>query len=281
MNKITGRVEYIHPYGRGFLIYTDKAWKHGALTLENNKIILNGENETITIPLKFVVSIDKSISLPILREGRAFLLIEYVNIKRRETVYLLVSSDERFIKKMRFEILKGIVESMKIMYNMGEVWIPGQATAENGALILKGQKPFKIPISDIQDVERTSVKHGLSKVGVIVIYYNRNEEKKILSIYVDPMKRVFFWQLIQQMVEDYINNQVVNSLSSMERQILHLILQNWNYMEIMRKLEITEEEMENIVEKLANYGLIEKIIVLKITDRGKKVTTYLAEEFPE
>ncbi|NPA74738.1 MAG: MarR family transcriptional regulator [Euryarchaeota archaeon] len=273
-------MEYIHPYGRGFLIYTDKEWTPGSLALSEDVLQIVGE-EIITIPLKFVVSIDKSINLPVRREGRAFLLIEYANIKRRETVYLLISSEERFIRRVRFEILKRITVKTKVMYSSGESWVPGYMFVEDYTLIFKGPRVVKIGVEEILDVARTNVKYGLNKVGVILITYQKEGEKKKLGLFVQPIKRVFFWQLIQQMVDDYLNSKVVNDLSNLEKQVVHLVTMEWKYEDIMRKLELTSEDMEKILEKLVRYGLVQKIVILKVTERGKKVMSYLSEEFPQ
>jgi helix-turn-helix protein len=274
------KVEYIHPYGRGFLIYTDKPWEEGTMSLQEGTLVLDGR-ERIGIPLRFIVSIDKSINLPVRKEGRAFLLIEHVDIKRRETIYTLISAEEKCIRKTRFEILSQIVSSMNITYSPGDRWLPGRMLINNGFIEFRGAQPVKVPVSDITNVERTTIKHGLNKVGVIMIHYTVKNENRVVGLFVQPMKRSFFWQLLQQIVDDYLNTQVINDLSNLERQVLHLILKEWNYKDIMRKLEISGDEMEKITEKLMKYRLINKIVILKATNRGKKIMSYLSEDFSQ
>ena len=38
-------VQYIHPYGRGFIVYTDKPWLQGKIYLTSKDIIIVGEKE--------------------------------------------------------------------------------------------------------------------------------------------------------------------------------------------------------------------------------------------
>ncbi len=278
--EVVGEVEYIHPYGRGFLIYSDKQWQRGILKLRDEEIEITGIEQLI-IPVKFVTSIDKSITLPVLREGRALILVEYINIQRRETIYLLISAEERFIKKLRLAILICITSKIKITYSVKESWISGLIGVEDFNIVLRGPKPIKIAVKDIIDVKRTTMKFGLNKVGIIVITYLDSGEKNQLNIFVQPIKRIFFWQLIQQVVDDYLNTEVVNKLTNLEKNILHLINKEWRYDDIMRKLEIDSGAMEKIIEKLVRLGLIRKIIVLQVTERGKKMLNYFTEEFSQ
>ena len=278
--EVVGEVDYIHPYGRGFLIYSDKQWQRGILKLRDEEIEITG-TEQLIIPVKFVTSIDKSITLPVLREGRALILVEYINIQRRETIYLLISAEERFIKKLRLAILMCITSKIKITYSVKENWISGFIAVEDFNIVLRGPKPIKIAIKDIIDVKRTTMKFGLNKVGIIVITHLDSGEKNQLNIFVQPIKRIFFWQLIQQVVDDYLNTEVVNKLTNLEKNILHLINKEWRYDDIMRKLEIDSGAMEKITEKLVRLGLIRKIIVLQVTERGKKMLNYFTEEFSQ
>ncbi len=276
MTEIVGEVEYIHPYGRGFLIYTDKEWKKGIVKLEENSLEIIDE-EKIRIPLDYVLSIDKSINLPVLKEGRAFLLVEYINIRRRENVYLLVSGESNFIRRLRFHLLKNIVKKQKIMYRIGEKWYPGLMNVENNVVVISGIKGVKINVKDIMNIERKKIEYGFRKIGVISIDYIE-EEKKNLAIFVEPIKRMFFWQILYQVVEDYINTEIIGGMSNLEKMVLHLINKEWEYEDIRRKLELKDEELSEIVEKFVRHGIVRKIIILKLTEKGKKAITFMGEE---
>ncbi len=276
MTEIVGEVEFIHPYGRGFLIYTDKEWKRGIVKLEESALEIIDE-EKIRIPLDYVLSIDKSINLPVLKEGRAFLLVEYINIRKRENVYLLVSGESNFIRRLRFHVLKNIVKKQKIMYRIGEKWYPGIMNVENNVVVISGLKGVKINVKDIMNIERKKIEYGFRKIGVISIDYIE-EEKKNLAIFVEPIKRMFFWQILYQVVEDYINNEIIGGLSNLEKMVLHLINKEWEYEDIKRKLELKDEELGEIVEKFVRHGIVRKIIILKLTEKGKRAITFMGEE---
>ncbi len=277
MPEIIGEVEYIHPYGRGFLIYTDKEWKKGIVKVDENSIEII-DSEKIKITLDYILSIDKSINLPVLREGRAFLLVEYLNIKRRENVYLLISGESNFIRRVRFEILKNITRKQKIMYQIGEKWYPGVLLVEKDTLIISGLKGLKIDVKDIVNIERKKIEYGFRKIGVISVDYMDEEEKKNMAIFVEPIKRMFFWQLLYQVMEDYINNEIIGNLSNLEKMVLHLIHKEWEFNEIKRKLELKDEEINEIVDKFVRHGIVRKIIILKLTDKGKRAITFMGEE---
>ncbi len=274
--NILGEVDYIHPYGKGFMIYTDKEWSKGKVKLEGNTLILF-DGEYLRIPVDYILSIDKSITLPAIREGRALLLVEYMSIKRRENIYLLLSAEERFIRRLRLEILKAITSKTRIMFRVDEKWYSGTMSVAVNSIAFSSLKSFTINIEDISNIERTKIEYGFKKIGVISIDFQQGKENKNIKVFVNPLKRMFFWQLITQVIDDYINTEIMANLSNLDRMIIHLLSKEWSYEDIMRKLELSEDEMASIVEKLAKYGIIRKIIILKLTDRGKKVITHISE----
>ncbi len=275
--EVVGEVDYIHPYGKGFMIYTDKEWSRGILKLKENTLeVFDGEY--IKIPLNFVLSVDKSIMLPAIREGRALLLVEYLDVKSRGNVYLLVSAQENFIRKVRFELLRRMVSRVRIMYRANDKWHPGFVVVEADSISFSGPGKVSVPVAKILRVERKKLDYGLRKIGVISVEYQDGGENKSIAIFVNPMKRMFFWQLFNQVLDDYINSQILRDMSNLERMVLHLVGKEWSYEDIMAKLELTTEEMNSIVDKLERYGVIKKIVILKITDKGSKVLRNISEE---
>jgi len=274
--NIIGEVDYIHPYGKGFMIYTDKEWSRGKIKLEGNTLILF-DGDYLRIPIDYILSIDKSITLPVIREGRALLLVEYMSIKRRENIYLLLSAEERFIRRLRLEILKAITSKTRIMFRVDEKWYPGTISVAVNSIVFSSLKSFTINIDAISNIERTKIEYGFKKIGVISIDFQQGKENKNIKVFVNPLKRMFFWQLITQVIDDYINTEIMANLSNLDRMIIHLLNKEWSYEDIMHKLELSEDEMASIVEKLAKYGIIRKIVILKLTDRGKKVITNISE----
>ena len=274
MNEIYGEVEYIHPYGRGFMIYTDKPWEKGTIKLSNGLMMISGR-EIIRVPLSRIMSIDKSIKLPNTGGERALLLIEYFDIAEKANVYLLISASESFIRKLRIEVLSAIVSSEKVMYRIGEKWYPGRISYQAGTVIITGEHSIALHPSRILKIERKKIEYGFRKVGVILIKYDENKE---LALFIAPLKRMFLWQLLYQVIEDYINKNVVEEMRGVDRLVLNLIADGWKYEDIMAKLEISAEEMERIVNRLAKYNLIKRIIILELTERGKKVIRTLTDE---
>ncbi len=270
IGDFVGAVDFIHPYGRGFMIYTDKEWEHGKVKLESDFItIFNGSY--VKIPFDFIISIDKSITLPAIREGRALLLIEYMDVKRRENVYLLLSSAESFMRKLRLGILERITSKTRIMFNFEGKWYSGRMVVGDSCVSFISSITLRIEIPWIVGVSRKKMEYGFKKIGVIYIEYDDGHLKRNVMVFVNPVKRMFFWKLMNQLVEDYINTSIMSNIKNVEKMILHLISKGWSYGDIMAKLELTKDEMERIVNNLEKYGVIRKIVVLKLTDRGKKV----------
>ncbi|MCD6370640.1 MAG: hypothetical protein J7L63_04005, partial [Thermoplasmata archaeon] len=78
----------------------------------------------------------------------------------------------------------------------------------------------------------------------------------------------------------YINTQILMKLTNREKLILQMLDEGWSYQQIQAKLEIPEKDMEEILKKLENFGIVKKIIIVKLTDRGKTVLQFIpSQEF--
>ena len=164
------------------------------------------------------------------------------------------------------------------MYRANEKWYPGFLVVEADSISFSGPGKVSVPVAKILRVDRKKMDYGLRKIGVISVEYQDGGENKSIAIFVNPVKRMFFWQLLNQVLDDYINSQILRDMSNLERMVLHLVGKEWSYEDIMAKLELTTEEMNSIVEKLERYGVIRKIVILKITDKGSKVLRNISEE---
>lgn len=277
LGEIVGEIEYIHPYGKGFMIYTDKEWERGIVKLSDGVISVMGSSQ-IKIPISSVLSIDKSITLPARREGRALLLLEYANIYERTNVYLLLTGDENFIRKLRRTILTRIVVKTKIMYRIDGNWYHGVMAVGNSTIIFSGMKELSIDVPSVMEIQRRKITYGIRHIGVISIVYSDGEDKKTVDIFVHPLKRMFFWQLLNQVVDDYINGEIIKNLGNMERMVLYHLDRELSYDEIKSKLKVDEAMMKAIVDKLVQYGIVKRIVILRLTEKGKRVIERISED---
>ncbi len=270
-------VEFIHPYGRNFLFYTDKPWERGVCMINGKNIRIMGEKSVI-IPLVSVMSIDKRITLPPVREGRATLLIEYINIIKKEKVYTLLSGDEGDIREIKKRILVSLIKNLGVMYLTGGNWERGVIDTDGKSIIFNGKTRINIPIESVIKFDRLRRKMGFNTVSTIYIQYGAGDLKKDIEVLIPPLKRDFFWQLINLMMEEYIMGNVISRLTRAERMILMLVHQGANVNEILAKHHFQPNEFKEIVDKLDSLGLINKIIILRITERGRKVVEHITEE---
>jgi hypothetical protein len=268
-------VEYIHPYGRGFIVYTDKPWQPGKIYLTQKEIVIIGDREH-KIPIISILSVDKHITLPALREGRSTLLIEYLDIITREKVYTLFSGNGSCIRHFKKALLSIITSSISISYKMDDLWNKGFLRVEDSEVIFT-PAGYNLHVSNILKLERRTISTGFSNVGVIYIRERKENGTNEIYIITPPLKRDFFWQLLNLMVEEYIYSQVISKLTETERLVLLLVNQGARVDEIMQKHQLSQEELDRIVEKLQGMGLINKIIILKITEKGKKVVENITE----
>ncbi len=268
-------IEYIHPYGRGFIVYTDKPWLQGKIYLTQRNIIISGDKE-YKIPLISILSIDKHITLPEIKEGRSTLLIEYIDIISREKVYSLFSGMGSCIRRFKKELLILLTSSIPVTYKIGGNWTKGYLKIK-GAELLFVPLDYAVNVSDIMKVERRTMSSGFANVGII--YIKEHSEDKINEIYLvtPPLKRDFFWQLINLLIEEYIYSQIISKLTETERLVLLLINQGASVDEILMKHQLSPDEFKSITDKLQNMGLIKKMILLKITDKGKKIVENITE----
>ncbi len=268
--------EYIHPYGRGFIFYTDKPWVEGEIDLDDKKIQICGI-ETIYIPLISVLSVDKKIALPALKEGRSSLLIEYLNIRTKERIYTLFSGEGPCIREFKIALLKRLVSNVLISYKIEDRWGKGYLRVENDFIkIIPGN--YAVHLSKIDDISRRTMEIGFNRVALIRIDIGDKENQKSVYILAPPLKRDFFWQLLKISMEDYINREILMKLSNREKLILQMLYQGWTYEQIQARLEIPENEMSNILRKLESMGIIKKVIIVNLTQRGKSVMDYLPQE---
>jgi len=268
-------VEYIHPYGRGFIVYTDKPWSKGKIYLTQKEIIIIGEKE-YKIPLISIISVDKRITLPAIKEGRSTLLIEFLDIISREKIYTLFSGYGSCIKNFKKALLTLLISTIPISYKVGEEWSRGFLRV-GGSEIIFTPINYTLNVENILKLERRTISTGFSNVGVIYIKERKEEEIKEIYVVTPPLKRDFFWQLFNLMVEEYMYSKIISKLSKTERLVLLLVNQGASIEEILKKHQLTPDEFKKITDKLQEMGLINKIILLKITDKGKKVVENLTE----
>ncbi len=268
-------VQYIHPYGRGFIVYTDKPWLQGKIYLTSKDIIIVGEKE-YKIPLISIISVDKRITLPTIKEGRSALLIEFLDIMSREKIYALFSGSGNCIRIFKKTLLILLISSVPISYKIEGEWNRGFLKVDELELVFTPTN-YTIGVKNILKLERRTISTGFSNIGVIYIKEKRDYEIKEIYIVTPPLKRDFFWQLLNLMVEDYMYSQIISRLSKTERLILLLINQGATVDEILRKHQLSPDEFKKMTDKLQEMGLINKIILLKITDKGKKVVENITE----
>ncbi len=268
-------VEYIHPYGRGFIVYTDKEWKSGRIYLTQRDIIIMGEKE-YRIPIISIFSVDKRITLPQIKEGRSTLLIEYIDIISREKIYTLFSGYGNCIRMFKKHLLILLTSNVQISYKIGENWAKGYIKV-SGSDVVFTPINYTVHVQDILKIERRTISTGFSNVGVIYLKEKRDNETEEIYIVTPPLKRDFFWQLLNILVEEYFYSQVLSKLSRIERLVLLLVNQGAGVNEILQKHQLTPDEFKKITDKLQELGLIKKIILLKITDRGKKLVENITE----
>ncbi len=268
-------VEYIHPYGRGFIVYTDKPWLQGKIYLTQKEIIIVGEKEH-KIPLISIISVDKRITLPAIKEGRPTLLIEFLDIISREKIYTLFSGYGNCIRNFKKSLLTLLISSIPINYKIGDDWSKGFLRVGKSELTFIPTN-YTINVENILKLERRTISTGFSNVGVIYIKEKKEDEIKDIYVITPPLKRDFFWQLFNLIVEEYMYSQIISKLNKTERLVLLLVNQGASIDEILQKHQLSQEEFEGIVEKLQDMGLIKKIIILKITDKGKKVVENITE----
>ena len=268
-------VEYIYPYGRGFIVYTDKPWLQGKIYLTRKDIIIVGEKE-YKIPLISIISVDKRITLPTIKEGRSTLLIEFLDIISREKIYALFSGYGNCIRLFKKSLLILLTSTISISYKIEDEWNRGFLRVNNSELIFTPTN-YTLNVENILKVERRTISTGFSNVGVIYIKEKKEDEIKEIYVITPPLKRDFFWQLFNLMVEEYMYSQIISKLSKTERLVLLLINQGASVGEILRKHQLSPDEFKKITDKLQEMGLINKIILLKITDKGKKVVENVTE----
>ncbi len=271
--------EYIHPYGKGFIFYTDKKWVEGEIILEKGMIKISGM-ENVTIPLAAVISIDKRISLPVIKEGRSTLLVEYIDIRSRERVYTLFSSTGPCLREFKKKLLKEIIHGISISVKIGDSWLRGFLREDNYILKFEPSQ-HSFHISKLVDMSRRTMEIGFHKVSAIRLKVDKSQgNTEEIYILTPPLKRDFFWQLLNLLMEEYINREVIMKLSRQEMLVLQMLDQGWSYEQIQAKLEIPREKMEEILNKLEMMGIIKKIIIVKLTERGKNVMQFIpSQEF--
>jgi hypothetical protein len=275
MALINCDVEYIHPYGRRFILYTDKEWSKGKIYLTTREIVLEG-NETYRFPLISIVSIDKKIALPTIREGRSTLLLEYVDILNKERVFTLFSGYGACIMGFKKQLLSLLTSNVSITYKIQDSWTKGFMRVQGSDIVFIPSN-YRFHISKLLKFERRSMSTGFSNVGVIVLKVEENEEVRDIWVVTPPLKRDFFWQLLSIMNEEYIYSQLLSKLTRTERLILLLINEGATVNEILQKHQLTPQEFKEITDKLEELGLIKKIIILKITDKGKGIIEHITE----
>ncbi len=271
--------EYIHPYGKGFIFYTDKKWEPGELSLLEGKVVIEGAQRVI-IPLMGVISVDKRISLPVIKEGRSTLLIEYMDIKSRERVYTLFSSTGPCIREFKKEMLKELIKNISISVKIGDSWLRGFMRVD-GYTISFAPASYSFHISRMLDMFRTSLEIGFHRVSAITLKIATEDNKKEeIHLLTPPLKRDFFWQLLNLLMDEYINSEIVMKLTRREMLVLQMLDQGWSYEQIQAKLEIPEREMEDILKKLERLGIVKRIIIVKLTEKGKTVMQFIpSQEF--
>jgi len=270
--------EYIHPYGKGFIFYTDKKWVEGKADLFSDKIVISGK-ERIIIPFLAILSLDKKIALPVVKEGRSTLLIEYIDIKSRERIYTLFSSEGSCVREFKKKLLQEIVKRISISVKKGDRWERTYLQVEDYVIkfVPSGQS---FHISSIIEMYRRSIEIGFNKVSAITLKIDKGEESEEILIITPPLKRDFFWQLLNLLMEEYINTQILMKLTNREKLFLQMLDEGWSYQQIQAKLEIPEKEMEELLKKLEHFGIVKKIIIVKLTDRGKTVLQFIpSQEF--
>ncbi len=275
MALIECEVEYIHPYGRKFILYTDKEWGRGRISLTSKEIVLQG-TDVYRFPLISIVSIDKKIALPAVKEGRSTLLIEYVNLSLKERIFTLFSGYGACIRSFKKTLLSILTSNVNITYKIEDKWLKGFMRVQ-GLDIIFHPINYRFHISKLLKFERRSMSTGFSNVGVIVLKVEEGEEIKEILVVTPPLKRDFFWQLLTIMNEEYIYSQLLSQLTRTERLVLLLINQGATVNEILQKHQLTPQEFKEITDKLEELGLIRKIIILKITDKGKGIVEHITE----
>ncbi len=268
-------VEFIHPYGRGFIVYTDKEWKKGKIYLTQREIIIIGDRE-YKIPIIAILSVDKRITLPSIKEGRSTLLIEYVDIITKEKLYTLFSGYGSCIRRFKKTLLILLTSNILISYKIGENWGKGFMRV-TGSDIVFTPVNYTIHVQEIANIERRSMSTGFSNVGVIYIKEKRDDKITEIYLVTPPLKRDFFWQLLNLLVEEFVYSQVLSKLTEIERLVLLLVSQGASVNEILQKHHLTPDDFKRITDKLQDMGLIKKIILVKITDRGKKIVENITE----
>ncbi|OYT59777.1 hypothetical protein B6U71_02195 [Euryarchaeota archaeon ex4484_178] len=268
-------VEYIHPYGRRFILYTDKEWSKGRIHLTTKDVILEG-TQTYRFPLVSIVSVDKKIALPTIKEGRSTLLLEYVDIVQKERIFTLFSGYGACIRSFKKHLLSLLTSNVYITYKIQDKWERGFMRAQDSDIIFVPSN-YKFHISKLLKFERRSMSTGFSNVGVIVLKVEEGEDTREIWVVTPPLKRDFFWQLLGIMNEEYIYSQLLSKLTRTERLILLLVNEGATVEEILQKHQITPEEFKDITDKLEELGLIKKIIILRITDKGKGILEHITE----
>jgi len=268
-------VEYIHPYGRRFILYTDKEWSMGKISLTTREIVLEGK-DIYKFPLLSIVSIDKKIALPVIKEGRSTLLLEYVDIRSKERIFTLFSGYGACIRAFKKNLLALLTSNVAITYKMGDKWHKGFLRVQGSDIVLVPTN-YRFHISKLLKFERRSMSTGFSNVGVIVLKVEEGDNLNEIWVVTPPLKRDFFWQLLTIMNEEYIYSQLLSKLTRIERLVLLLINQGATVNEILQKHQLTPQEFKDITDKLEELGLIKKIILLKITDKGKGIVEHITE----
>ena len=270
------KVDFIYPYGRQFLFYTDKNWELGICTLDEKAIKIIGKEE-IVIPVQAIVSIDKRVNLPPISEGRAVILIEFIDIRKKENIYVLISGAEKDIRMFKKNLLILLTKDIGIVYFTKGQWERGFMIPEGDGIVFSGRTKKVIKAESIIKYERRRRSMGFNTVSTIYIQYREGEEKNDLEIITPPLKRDFFWQLLNLIMEEHLLSSVVSKLTRTEKMVLMLINQGATVNEILMKHHLTPTEFKEISDKLEDMGLISKIIILRTTDRGKYVVGHITE----
>ncbi len=276
MVRVKVKADYIYPYGRGFIFYTDKEWKHGIVEINEKYITVYGTSETVRIPLLYIVSVDRKVTLPPLREGRAFFLVEHYCYKIKDKLYLLISGYEENVRLLKKALLCNLTNNVTILYRTEKDWKKGYMAVENNNIVFKPEG-LEIKPHTIVKVERRAVTFGLNKVGTIYIEYKTNDEVREIYLLINPAKRDFFWKLINLVIDEHLNKYVISQLTGEERMILYMVKAGASVQEILDKLHITPNEFRKMMDKLEDLGLIKRIIILQLTDRGRKVVDFIPE----
>jgi len=79
-------------------------------------------------------------------------------------------------------------------------------------------------------------------------------------------------------VDDYINSEIIKNLGNMERMVLYHLDRELSYDEIKSKLKVDEAMMKAIVDKLVQYGIVKRIVILRLTEKGKRVIERISED---